>query len=379
MPVIDPTSLDDCIDFINKNRNDIQEGTYDVKIRAEWLATLPLDKVRFLLEYCVSTKKVVARVIKGTGQGTAILERLGLDDNQEVRLCVASNPHTPTATLIKLAEDYFEEVRLAVASNPMVPDELLNQMSLDKSTHIRNAVVRNPKTPLKIINRLATDRSKVVADAVIQLARTTKSSTQLNLLAKCAQPEVRATVCENRELSLDVIDVLCRDENLQVRESARKRLLILADSPTTPPALLRQFAALDGLDIPMALSRNPATPLEILEKFLTHPDEQIRLALAANPTIPESLLLALAGDASLNVRLALAKRSALSWPVLERLTTMETSHSSPVMEALANNPSERERRKLHHLCVECGKKLTGMGMTFTVQCFSCMGKKIIHH
>ncbi|MBF0126859.1 MAG: hypothetical protein HQM02_06570, partial [Magnetococcales bacterium] len=135
MPVIDPVSLEDCIDFINKNNQDIRDGTYDVKIRTEWLSQLPFEMVRFLLDHCVSTRKVVGKVIKGTGQGAAILERLGRDDNQEVRQCVAGNPFAPAPVLLALGDDYFEEVRLALARNPALPEALLNQMSQDKSTY----------------------------------------------------------------------------------------------------------------------------------------------------------------------------------------------------------------------------------------------------
>ncbi|MEO5331766.1 MAG: hypothetical protein H7839_07055 [Magnetococcus sp. YQC-5] len=374
MPVIDPVSMEDCVDFVNKNKEDIRDGTYDVKIQASWLTALPSEMVRFLLEYCISTKKVVARVLKGTGPGVTILEQLGRDDNQEVRLCVASNPHAPVATLETLAEDYFEEVRLAVAKNPGLPNELLNQLSQDASTYIRCAVVQNPKTPLKIMNRLASDRSKVVSDAVVHLAQGTKASATLSLLAKCSQADVRGAVCNNNAVSLEIVDVLCRDENSLVQEAAKKRLLAFAESPQTSPELLRQFAIHNSLEILMALGRNPSTPEDILERLARHHDERVRQAVAQNSSLSDSLMMTLAGDEVTLVRVAMAQRTDISMAVCEHLAQNE---SSTVLQVLGTNPIERERRKMNHLCVDCGKKLLGMGKTLGAQCFVCIGKKIM--
>lgn len=374
MPVIDPVSLEDCIDFINKNRDDIREGTYDVKIRAEWLKVLPAEMVHFLLGHCVATKKVVGLVLKGKGAGEAILAQLARDENQEVRQCVASNPYTTAAILESMADDYFEDVRLALARNPGVPDQLLNQMSQDKSTYIRLAVVQNPRTPLKLMNRLASDRAKVVADGVVQLAVSTKSIELLGMLAKCAQPLVRCAVCGNRLVSIEMLDVLCRDENSAVQEAARKRLLVFAESSTTAPEVLSQFAVLKSIEILVALAANPVTPVDVLEKLVKHPDERVRLALVKNRNLSEPMMLALADDKVTLVRVALAARSDISWSVCERLVAGD---SESVSEQLGLNPIERERRKMNYLCLDCGKKLTNMGKTFGAKCFTCMGKKII--
>ncbi|MBF0296709.1 MAG: hypothetical protein HQL96_16115 [Magnetococcales bacterium] len=375
MPVIDPVSLEDCLEFIDRNASDVREGTYDVKIRAEWLPVMPPEAVRFLLEHCVSTRKVVGRVLKGKGAGAAILERLGRDGNQEVRQCVAANPNAPEAVLLALGDDYFEEVRLTLARNPALPEALLNQMSLDKSPHIRVAVARNPQTSLAVMNRLANDRSRMVADAVVELAGETKSPGTLQLLAKCGRAEVRAAVCGNRWLGLPMVDLLCRDEDHRVREAARKRLLEVARAPGTAPELLRQFAVLDSRDIREAVAGNPSAPADLLERFINEGEERVRMAVAGNPSLPEALMMLLVSDGRAGVREVLARRTDLCWPACELLNGDETPE---IQEALADNPAERERRKAAGLCLDCGRKLTGMGRTISTQCFACMGKRLLN-
>ncbi|MBF0590107.1 MAG: hypothetical protein HQL53_13375, partial [Magnetococcales bacterium] len=103
MPVIEPVSIEECIEFAENSREDIVEGVYDIKILPEWLDSLPTEVVTLLVTHCDASKSVIARTLDPETGGLETLMKLAEDDEQTVRKAIAANPKTPAEALKKLS------------------------------------------------------------------------------------------------------------------------------------------------------------------------------------------------------------------------------------------------------------------------------------
>ncbi|MBF0590249.1 MAG: hypothetical protein HQL53_14100 [Magnetococcales bacterium] len=372
MPVILPTSLEDCITFIEENRADIEAGTYDIKIDPSWMRQLPQEAAALILTHCNAAKLIAAQAVGSSNREQAMLAQLAEDDDEAIRKAAASNPHTPTATLEMLSGDFFEAVRLAVAQNPSTPENTLDQLAQEKNSQVRRAVAQNPEVSLAIFNRLARDRAQGVRDAVAQLASTTDTPAALDHLPKCAQPEVRQAVCANPNLPWRALTILWRDNAAIVKQAAQTRFIEMAASPKSDSKLLAALADLGDLEILRALAKNRALPAPLIPPLMQHPDERIGLSLAANPALNDAALMQMANnDERSTVRNTLAQRVGLPESVLAQLS----ENPSPSLQAiLSRNPTEQMRRKTQQLCLTCGAPLSGLGKTISTRCFRCVGR-----
>lgn len=57
MPVIEPTSFDEGVEFIQLHRDDIKRRVYDVRIQAAWVSRLAPIDLMLLADYCESSKE----------------------------------------------------------------------------------------------------------------------------------------------------------------------------------------------------------------------------------------------------------------------------------------------------------------------------------
>ncbi len=71
-------------------------------------------------------------------------------DIEQIRIDMASNPHTDDAALLKFASDTDEEVRKAVARNTSAPDKALVLLAEDEDEDVRAAAQANPNIPTDI-------------------------------------------------------------------------------------------------------------------------------------------------------------------------------------------------------------------------------------
>lgn len=368
MPIIEPTSLEDCIEFVQQNESDIQNGIYDVKIKPAWVSTLPKEILENLLKHSTTSKAVVAKAIHDPKQ-SPMLEKLGQDDEAAVRTAVAANIHTPVTTLQHLTEDYFDEVREAVAKNPNLPTHLLDELSQNKSSRIRLAVSNNPNMSLPILDRLFNDRSENVRKSILEITR--KPSTTpalLTMLSKCQHQTVRATVCENPKVTESILENLARDEHEVVRQAVEKRWIKVAKNPALNPNQMQKLMQKHLPAVQVAIANNNHVTPEILTTLATHKENQVRITVASNPKTPETVLKKLSQDSSIDVRAAVAGNPHTPTDIL---TTLRKNPNAQVGTALGKNPTEINLRKEQHLCLGCGKSLGRITAFFGNLCRSC--------
>ena len=374
MPVIEPTSIQDCIDFINNNEKEILDAVYDLKIRKQWIPELPEETKQFLLSHCNSSKVVIGEHIQKTKEAGNILTQLANDVEANVRIVAAQNQNTPPKILEQLASDYADQVRLAVARNPAVPISLMLQLSQDKKSEIRHAVSTNPAISLPIINRLSLDRSQSIRNTIENKASDVTTPTQLlETLSKCNNPVIRARVAENPKLPRKLLNILRRDNDTMVRKATDRALLRIARSPSASPADLMALVEHPLEEIRIAVASNPNLAVAILENMVRGPSVPVRLSVAKQRKAPLSVLQILAKDTHLPVRIELARNHNLPEPVLILLSQ---DPAQKVKEILAHNPAEATRRKQPGLCGICGKSLGKIESVMGVNCFSCRGRNI---
>ncbi len=374
MPVIKPTSLADCSELIRQNRDDIEVSVFDIRIEPDWIGKVAKAELDFLLAHCGSTKKVVGRHIDAQHDDhRAILTTLAADDDHNVRQMVAANRYAPQEILIELACDYFPEVRALAAGNPSLPAAGLNQLSLDKSSAIRAAVVNNDNADLAIFNRLAYDKSVNVKNRVLELAATTEDAKKIAILSKCAQSDVRVAVCANKFTDLKILDLLSRDQSKSVHKAVMARFQELAASHFTPAATLEYLASVENESIICNLARNPKTPQGVIEKLARHDSVVVRTALLSNSALTETTLERLSRDSDEDVRAAVAAMEQTPLAILEQ---MSEDPAYGVQNALHNNPVEINRRKEHHLCLECAAPLTRFTRLLGARCIDCHKERL---
>lgn len=369
MPVIEPTSPEDCVRFVTDNRADIGAGIYDVRIHPGWIQKLPKEVLNLLLAHCNTSKAVIARSIQAKGAGEKLLERLGGDDDASVRVAVASNRHTPVSVLTTLAGDYFAEVRIAVAKNPAIPPDLFTELSQDKSTHIRLAVASNPSLTLEIANRLSRDRSDNVRNAILEIARDEATDPNyLNTLSKCQSHLVRQAICENPRVPEALLEILARDEHADVRQTVLRQWTAQARRSRATPKELDKLAAKPFEEVRMAVAANPNTPAATVEGIVRQGGARLKESIARSETVAAELLALLAGDDNADVRALVARNSRCPDAALEHL---QQDANPKVTGALAENPKVAEQRKRDGLCLGCGGKLGKLRSLIGDLCSAC--------
>lgn len=125
-----------------------------------------------------------------------LLARLALDKNFDVRYRAAQNPATPEKSLRMLARESNELLRRGMAGNPALPPDVVQAFSKDEDEVVRGYAVRHSNATRAIRLKGATDPSKQVRQAA--------------LTASGDDPEI--------------LDILSRDEDRNIRYSAKYRL-----------------------------------------------------------------------------------------------------------------------------------------------------------
>lgn len=100
------------------------------------------------------------------GLHSMVYGRLAWDEDDDVRLKIASNESAPGDVLLVLAEDIAPKVRHAVAINPSTPSDALAQMAFEWDLDLRLGVARNMNTPPSALDHLSMDAHDGVRYAV---------------------------------------------------------------------------------------------------------------------------------------------------------------------------------------------------------------------
>ncbi len=155
-----PEDWDDFVQFINHHREEIAQGSYDLRIEKDWARDLTPKDLLLLIEHCPSSRLTIASATKSVD----VLERLAGDSSIDVREAVADNLRTPTSALNALATDSASAVRMAVAENANVSEANLEMLAKDPVNYVRWGVAHNEKTPSTVLQLIITDPDSYVSD-----------------------------------------------------------------------------------------------------------------------------------------------------------------------------------------------------------------------
>ena len=155
-----PEDWDDFVEFINHHRDEIAQGSYDLRIQKDWARDLTTEDLLLLIEHCPSSRLTIASATKSVD----VLNRLAGDESIDVREAVADNLRTPTSTLDSLSSDSASAVRMAVAENSNVSEANLEILAKDPVNYVRWGVAHNEKTPTNVLQLVISDSDSYVSD-----------------------------------------------------------------------------------------------------------------------------------------------------------------------------------------------------------------------
>lgn len=182
------------------------------------------------------------------------LNILASNDDDSIRVRVATHTDTPPEILAKLIEDEYGEVRRAAAMNPNTPVHAL--LSGPEDHHLMAGLARNPRTSPEVLTDIAR-------------------------LGICSRGLI-----ENPSTPPEALALLVSDDNSHQDK--------LAQSPRTPPEALARLAESSDMDTCLSAARNPNTPPETLAKLALSHSFDVRKAVGGNPSTPVDALIGLA-------------------------------------------------------------------------------------
>ncbi|MYV97258.1 hypothetical protein [Streptomyces sp. SID3343] len=221
---------------------------------------------RSLTDYEAETDVRRSRGATERGElGRDLAEALVRSDDVETRTRVAGNPHLPTELALVLGEDADAGVRLAVS----VRQDL---------TEAQRAAIDHPTGPGRF---LALSWVAEQAERDPASARRTASSGHVLL---------RRATAGVRRLPADVVELLARDEDYQVRYT------LAQECDDAPHKLIIAVYAADRDEFWGMLTRRPNFARPGLERFAEDPDSRLRNAALFDPDIEPGLVTPSQGD-----------------------------------------------------------------------------------
>jgi hypothetical protein len=208
----------------------------------------------------------------------AMLKKLAVDSNRQIRRAVARKPSMPVVTLSVMARDDDEDIRRAVSRNIAASHEILEMLSGDENELVRCAVAENPNTPATLLATLGVQGTEEVRHAAAR---------NLN-----APPELRGRYIN---LWVDRLNRAIRRE-VCVREGRRPE-------PQRQVASDDLLRALQWLGLLWADDDNKA-----LTKASRSKDWLVRLGVALHPGASDGILKLLSNDSDRDVARAAAAR-----------------------------------------------------------------------
>jgi len=175
-----------------------------------------------------SDSQVRATVGKNPSASPELLQLLAVDESLEVRAAVAENPNAP-AYLLEGAfqkpgfskkpgfSTLAPEVLLAVASNSNTPKAILEKLALENDPNLKISLAGNANTPVEILERLEQEGEDAVRDRLAG-----NPSTPKHLLEKFAgskRERSREILASNPQLPESAIQQLVEDKNYKVRRA----------------------------------------------------------------------------------------------------------------------------------------------------------------
>jgi hypothetical protein len=129
---------------------------------------------------------------------------------------------SPKSESTKAAEREAARIRWLLAINPNTPTPVLEHLANDSSPVMLERIAENPRSTSATLTRLAAHGNPQVRAAVAENANLSpKTAWQL---AKDASADVRMRLAESYFAPLEVLKVLCGDENPYVQHRAQVTL-----------------------------------------------------------------------------------------------------------------------------------------------------------
>ena len=203
----------------------------------------------------------------------------------------------------------------------------------------RLAVAEDADVPPDVLAMLARDAEVEVRSSVARNRATPPEV--LAMLAHDADVEVRSSVAGNLVTPAEVFASLASDTDEKVRRAVEFGRSFFAENPSriagdpvTPPGVLANLACDANIEVRSSVARNSATPAEVLASLASDTEVQVRSYVAWNPITPAEALANLARDTSIQVRKSVGENPAAS---TETLTILMCDADPQVRSSVAKN------------------------------------------
>jgi hypothetical protein len=298
----------------------------------------------------------------------SVLEELARDVDDTVRSVVSENQNLPIGSLMELTQDSSINIRASLARhrrNRQVPVRILERLAMDEAEQVRSQVANNPDTPIEILNQLAQDPSFEVCRALSRNLNASESILEIIAIQKgianpynAKTPGNAFTAAIEQALQTDfrfrdkAVDDLLKNHTSQIPAEILEQLAAsyktdwvrssIAHHSNTPDTALRLMV--DDVYGPVlwGIARNRNTSPELLDQLLNHPNlspqdyQQIYGAIIERAVVPLNIIERLLETAQPSIRQRVVTRDSLSEELINRLIATESDEH--VLVALARNP-----------------------------------------
>lgn len=151
-----------------------------------------------------------------------VLEILSHDEVLYTRPCVAHHPNAAPELLARLAQDAKFDVRYRAAQNPATPVESLRLLAREDNQSLRRGMADNPSLPLDVVQSFADDKDEIVRGYAVRHPNATRAIR----LKGASDPakQVRQAALTVSADDAEILEILSRDEDRNIRLSAKHRL-----------------------------------------------------------------------------------------------------------------------------------------------------------
>ena len=279
-----------------------------------------------------------------------ILRELALFSDEQTRKAVVSNANTSPEVLVQLGEqfpsqfldnpvfpllllenpNFIQELPLftlrSILTQENCPEYILEQAADKADLEVQLALANNIKTSREILNRLNQSQYSEVVEAV---------NLHVNFvgeLSEGVEEKIKEVVLQSINSShrvnystLVVLAQICPIPEFIIEHWVKESMYTdlcreLADSPATPPLVLKHLGNHSNAYIRGKVAQNINTPVETLRELAHQEMGDIKILVTCNPNTPSDILEYLSKDENERVRLNVAKNPNTSLTVLKKLT-----------------------------------------------------------
>ena len=258
------------------------------------------------------------------------LRALAGHSSRHVRGAVAANESTAPATLNVLSRDSEHDVRAKVASNAASPPLLLDDLARDADYAVRFRVASHPATWPSTLRATSSDAVGSIRGAVAGHP-SFDSYPEMKALSGDADFDVRCALVPCGVFRpTDIVERLAADPDEIVRAH-------VAQYDGCPPRILAGLAG-DTPSVRRAVARNDACPPELLKEFTAVDDLELRFSVARHRSCPPSALTELAKRPEFRADVA-AHHATPEWAFLEIMRGDDWEAREAVVRNPATPPS----------------------------------------